>query len=166
MGTLKTKGGIQMKKLAFLVATSALLVACGDKDEANNVPDNAPVEQNQKQSTSNTTTTTVDAAFNFTHFDLDIEYVDNKSYEVSYENEAKGAEVKIEDEVNNSVVQGTEATNTLIPIFESFTFDANTDPDTVIDEVLQKFGQPNNFISVEIDIQFADGTKKEYRRTQ
>lgn len=153
-----------MKKLAFLVATSALLVACGDKEEANNVPDNAPVEQNQN--TTNTTTTRSDAAFNFTHFDLDIDYADNKSYEVSYENEASGAEAKIEDDVNNKVVQGNEATNTLIPIFESFTFDANTDSDAVIDEVLEKFGQPNTFTKVEIEIQFADGTKKEYLRTQ
>ena len=153
-----------MKKLIFLIATSTLLVACGDKDEANNVPDNAPVDQNQD--TSTTSTTTSDAAFNFTHFDLEIEYADNKSYDVSYENEANGAEAKIEDEVNNSVVQGNDATNTLLPIFESFTFDASTDSDAVIDEVLKKFGQPNNFKSVEIDIQFADGTKKEYRRTQ
>ena len=102
-----------MKKLIILVATSALLVACGDKDEANNVPDNPPVEQNQ----STTNTATSDAPFNFTHFDLDIEYADNKSYDVSYENEANGAEAKIEDEVNNSVVQGNDATNTLLPIF-------------------------------------------------
>ena len=136
-----TKGGFHMKKLAFLFAASALLVACGDKEETTNVPDNAPVEQNS----TDTTTTPSDAPFSFTHFDLDIEYTDNKSYEVSYEN---------------------EATDQLIPIFESFTFDANTDSNAVIDEVLQKFGQPDNFLSVEIEIKYADGTVKEYRRTQ
>lgn len=154
-----------MKKLAFLFAASALLVACGDKEEATNVPDNAPVEQN-KNATDTTTTSPSNAAFNFTHFDLEIEYADNKSYEVSYENETTGAEAKIEDEVNNNFVQGNEAADILIPIFESFTFDGNTDSDAVIDEVLQKFNQPNNFTSIEIEIKYADGTLQVYRRTQ
>lgn len=164
MVMIKKKGGIHMKKLLCLIAASALLVACGDKEEATNVPDNAPVEQTR--GTTNPASTPSSAAFHFTHFELEIDYADNKSYDVSYENEANGAEAKIEDEVNNSVVQGNEATNTVIPIFESFTFDATTDSDAVIDEVLAKFSQPNNFKSVEIDIQFADGTKKEYKRTQ
>ena len=94
-----------LKKIALLLAigTSAFLVACGDKDEATNLPDNAPTEQNttnnNTSNTSNTTTTTKDAAFNFTHFDLDVKYANNQSYEVSYENEATGAEAEIEEKI-------------------------------------------------------------------
>lgn len=146
-----------MKKLMFLVVVSTLLVACGTKEKAENVP----VEQKVIN-----TTAPADRPFNFTHFDLEIEYDKDISYDVSYENEKSGVEVKIEDELNNQIIQGNEAMDTLLPIFESFTFDATTDSDVVIDEVLQKFEQPNNFKSVEIEITFADGTKKEYRRTQ
>lgn len=158
-----------MKKLALFLAigTSAFLVACGDKEEATNLPDNAPTEQNTMDQTSkDTTTDTTNAPYNFTHFDLDIKYADNKSYEVDYENEASRAEATIDDEVNNSKIEGNEATNTLVPIFESFTFDANTDSDAVIDEVLEKFNQPDSFLEVEIEIKFADGNVREYRRTQ
>lgn len=156
-----------MKKLALFLAigTSSLLVACGDKEEATNLPENAPTEQNTMDQTSKVTDTT-NAPYNFTHFDLDIKYADNKSYEVSYENEASRAEASIDDEVNNSKIEGNEATNTLVPIFEGFTFDANTDSDTVIDEVLEKFNQPDSFLEVEIEIKYGDGTVKEYRRTQ
>ncbi|WP_274310338.1 YusW family protein [Solibacillus daqui] len=150
-----------MKKIIFLIVVSTLLVACGNKEKANNVPDNAAVEQN-----SINTTAPADAPFNFTHFELEIEYDKDISYDVSYEKEKNGIEVKIEDELNKKMIQGNEAMDTLLPIFKSFTFDATTDSDVVIDEVLQKFGQPNNFKTVEIEITFADGTKKEYRRTQ
>ena len=158
-----------LKKIALLLAigTSAFLVACGDKEEVTNLPDNAPTEQKTtNNNTSNTTTTTKEASFNFTHFDLDVKYANNQSYEVSYENEATGAEAKIEDEVNNTVVQGNDAANQLIPIFEGFTFDATTDDDVVIDQVLQKFNLPDNYLEVEIEVKFADGKEREYRRVK
>ncbi|WP_339199536.1 YusW family protein [Solibacillus sp. FSL R5-0449] len=154
-----------MKKFALICAlsTTALLVGCGDSEEATNLPDNAPTEQNTMNQTS-TVTETTDAPFNFTHFDLDIEYADDKSYDVSYENEASRAEAQIEDEVNNTKLEGNEATNKLVPIFESFTLDKDTPDDEVIDEVLQKFEQPDSFLELELEIKFADGTVKEYRR--
>lgn len=151
--------------LSLALGASVFLVACGDNEEATNLPDNTPTEQNNM----NETTTNADVAnlaFNFTHFDLDIKYADNISYEVDYENEASRAEATIDDEVNKSKVEGNEATNILVPIFESFTFDATTDSDAVIDEVLQKFNQPANYLEFELEIQFADGTVKEYYRTQ
>lgn len=156
-----------MKKFALICAlsTSALLVGCGDSEEATNLPDNAPTEENTMNKTS-TVTDTSNAPFKFTHFELDIQYADDQSYEVSYENEASRAEAQIEDEVNKTKFEGNEASNKLVPIFESFTFDANTDSDAVIDEVLQKFEQPDNFLEVEIEIKFADGEVKKYHRAQ
>lgn len=156
------------KKAAFLaIGVSVFLVACGDKEEATNVPDNAPVEQ------SNTTNTNVEnsnspanSPFNFTHFEVDATYADNKSYEVSYENESTGAEAKIEDEVNNSIIEGNQAMDKLVPLFESFTFDATTADEDVINEVLQKLQINANYKELEIDVKFADGTKKEYRKVQ
>src|SRR5690606_17075546 len=154
-----------MKKFALICAlsTTALLVGCGDSEEATNLPDNAPTEQNTMNQTS-TVTDTSDAPFNFTHFDLDIQYADDKSYEVSYENEASRAEAQIEDEVNKTKMEGNEATNELLPSFVSFTIDANTNNESVIDEVLQKFEQPHTYLEVEIEIKCVNATVKEYRR--
>ncbi|MEK4628889.1 MAG: YusW family protein [Solibacillus sp.] len=153
-----------MKKMILTVAfsTSLLLVACGDKDEATNVPDNAPVETN-KNNTAGDTSTTVNAPFNFTHFDLDVEYPNKRTYDVEYENETAGAEAKIEDELNNKITQGNEAMNTLIPIFESLTFDHTTADAQVIDEVLQKFNLSELYFEFDLEVKFTDGTTKEYR---
>lgn len=160
-----------MKKTALFLAISAsvLLVACGDKEDATNVPDNAPVEGSNttNNNVDNTTSTgTTATAFNFTHFDLDVTYANNKSYEVSYENETTGAEVKIEDDINNKKETGNQAVDTLAPIFGSFTFDATTANDEVINEVLQKFNLANDYKEFELEIKFPDGTEKEYKKVQ
>ncbi|AWE07417.1 hypothetical protein DCE79_08550 [Lysinibacillus sp. 2017] len=158
-----------MKKTALFLAISAsvFLVACGDKEDATNVPDNAPVEgSNTTNNNVDNTTSNADAAFNFTHFDLDVTYANNKSYEVSYENETTGAEVKIEDDINNKKETGNQAVDTLAPIFGSFTFDATTANDDVINEVLQKFNLANDYKEFELEIKFPDGTEKEYKKVQ
>ena len=157
-----------MKKLTLAVvfSTSFLLVGCGnDKDNATNVPDNAPVESNENN-TAGEASNTGDTPFNFTHFDLDVEYPNKRTYEVDYENESTGAEAKIEDERNNKITKGNEAMNTLIPIFESFTFDQLTPEAEVIDQVLQKFEISERYFELELEIKFADGTLREYRHTK
>ena len=155
-----------IKKLIFLsIGLSAFLVACGDNETVTNAPDNAPVEQSG--STNNSVENTSDAtekAFNFTHFELDVQYASNQSYEVSYENEVSGIEAKIEDEVNNRFQQGNEAMNTLTPIFQSFTFDPSSPDDKVIQEVLEKFNLTDNYQEFELEVKFANGTVKEYKR--
>ncbi len=158
-----------MKKTALLLAisASAFLVACGDKEDATNVPANAPVEEsNTTNNNVENSTSTADTAYNFTHFDLDVTYANNKSYEVSYENETTGAEAKIEDEINNKKETGNQAIDTLAPIFGSFKFDVATANDDVINEVLQKFNLADNYREFELEIKFADGTEKEYKKVQ
>ena len=95
---------------------------------------------------------------------MDIQYAPNQSYEVSYENERSGVEAKIEDEVNKRFEQGNEAMNTLIPIFQSFTFDPTTADDKVIQEVLEKFNLTDNYQEFGLEVKFANGTVKEYKR--
>lgn len=155
-----------MKKSVLFLAIGAtlFLAACGDKDEATNVPNNAPVEQNN--SPNNATTTTTDSPFNFTHFDLEVEYTGKKSYKVDYENEKTGTEAKIDDEVNNKVTSGNEAVNTLVPIFEQLTFDASTPDEQLFTEILEKFNLPDNYVEIELEVKFADGTSKEYHKVK
>lgn len=101
----------------------------------------------------------------FTSFDLDIDYADNKEFDVDYENETDGMEAELKDTVKaNEHLQGDAAFNRLKPIFESFAFDKNTPDDEVISQVLKAFDLDDNFIEFELEIDFADGTKKEYVR--
>ena len=162
-----------MKKIAFLSALgiSLFLVACGnDKDTATNVPKDAPTEQEtgSNTTTNNNTTNnnTTNAPFTFTHFDLSVDYADNKSYDVDYENESSGVEAKIEDDLNNNTVQGDSAMDQLLPIFENFTFDASTADDKIIDEILKAFNLSTDYREFDLEIRFADGVEKEVKRQQ
>lgn len=171
-------------KQTFLLAIglSVLLVGCGDNDEANNVPDNAPVEEegtnnnnNNNSATNNTNDNnnnnnnnagnTADT-YNFTHFGLEVDYPNNKKYEVEYENESTGAEASIDDEVNNNRVQGNDAIDQLLPLFESLKFDSTTAEEDVLNQVIETFNINNDYTEIELDVEFADGTKKEYRKMQ
>lgn len=154
-----------VKSIFLVIALSIFLVGCGDKDEATNVPDNAPIEE-ETTNNSNTTNNTADTSYNFTQFNLEVDYPNNQKYDVEYENETTGSEAKIEDQVNNNVVQGNEAINQLVPIFETLKFDNTTSDEDVLNQVIEAFNISNDYIEIELDVQFADGIEKEYRKMQ
>ena len=99
----------------------------------------------------------------FTSFDLDVDYSNFKSFEVDYENEDDGLSVKVEDEINNRTLRGDEALQELQNKFQHYTFDKNTDTDTVIKEVLDSFDLKNDFKKFDLEITYSDGTEKEYQ---
>ena len=158
------------------------LMGCNtDDDKVTNVPDNAPVEgttattqtnqtatntqseTNQTTNTQNNTVGTTNAAFNFTDFDLDVEYGVNQEYDVDYENDHEGMEAEIKDDKGNNRLRGNEAFEFLKPIFESLTFDQNTPNAEVISEVINAFKLDDNYRTFELEVTFTDGTKKEYK---
>ena len=166
-----------MKTLTLILGTPVLalfLLGCNDEDKVTNVPDNAPVEGTATNTQTDTNDTTTDtqtddtqtggATFNFTHFDLDVEYGNNQEYDVDYENETDGMEAEIKDDIGNKVLSGDEAFEVLSPIFEKFTFDQNTANDVVISEVLNAFNLDENYQSLELEVKFTDGTIKEYTK--
>ncbi|GGA71369.1 YusW family protein [Ornithinibacillus halotolerans] len=168
-----------------------ILSGCNDEDKVTNPPDNAPVEDNSQNNVSddstsdttndnnttnddNNTTTENDATndsvnnqedesmFNFTSFDLDIEYSNNKDFDVDYENERDGMEAEIKDNLNNEKLSGDEAFERLKPIFEKMTFNKDTDNAEVISEVLNAFNLNDDYVEFELEVKFLDGTEKEY----
>ncbi|MCM3585817.1 YusW family protein [Mesobacillus maritimus] len=167
------------RMIFYAIPLFLFLQGCNtNNDEVNSPPEEAPVEQeatpkdneqNQAdeqqngQSDENQDAQKNEPLFAFTSFDLDVEYKDNQSYEVDYENEKNGMEAEIEDQRNNEKVSGDEAFEQLRPIFENFSFDQNTAKDEVISEVLKAFELNADYTKFELDIDFADGTKKEYK---
>ncbi|MBD8069456.1 YusW family protein [Bacillus sp. PS06] len=156
-----------MKKRTLFTAvllSCGLLAGCnGDDENVTDVPENAPVEQNTTTNQEDTTQTE-DQAFNFTHFDLDVEYSGNQEYDVDYENERNGMEAEIKDERTNTQSKGDEAFATLQPIFENLTFDQLTTEDEVISEVMSAFNLGEDFEKFELEVRFSDGTQKEYKQ--
>ncbi len=176
-----------MKKfLSVILCSSLLLAACGngnDNDNVSNPPEDAPVEDENNNGANNGNTATEDNANNdntatdnnttnensgsitFTSFDLDVDYDNFKSFEVEYDNENDGMEAKIEDERNNQKLRGDEAFQELQNRFESFKFDQTTSNDEVIKEVLDSFELDDNYKKFDLEIQYSDGTEKEYQKS-
>lgn len=182
-----------MKWLAIPLSL-LLLAACGNNnnDEVTNTPENAPTEgttnnngttgdnnnngntnndMNGEGATNNGATTNNNAvtnannnAFDFTHFSLDVDYADAQDFDVEYENEQSGVEASYEDDVNNEQFYGNDAYDRMESVFQSFKFNKDTSEDEVIKEVLNAFNLPEDYQKFDLEVRFADGTEKEYKK--
>ncbi|KGX84957.1 YusW family protein [Pontibacillus litoralis] len=152
-------------RLLITVSTIFVLAACGDEDNVTEPPENAPAEHennnNETSENDNNQTTT----YSFTSFDLDVDYKGNESVEVDYENEVEGMEAKYEDNRKDTMLRGNEAMNKLTPIFEAFTFDQSTADEEVIQAVKDAFSIEEGYQEFELEVEYADGTTKEYRES-
>ena len=146
--------------LVFSLATG-LLYGC-NKDEVKDVPANAPIEQNTNQQAGENVTDQV--PFNFLEFALDVDYSPTESYEIEYENKKNGLEVKLKDDRNNERIQGDEAYTKVEPLLKQLTFDSTTPNDEVIEQVIKVFNIKDDYQSIEVEVEFADGTEKEFKR--
>ncbi|AHN23466.1 hypothetical protein FCT18_15270 [Lysinibacillus sphaericus] len=146
--------------LVFSLATG-LLYGC-NKDEVKDVPANAPTEQNTNQQAGENVTDQV--PFNFLEFALDVDYSPTESYEIEYENKKNGLEVKLKDDRNNERIQGDEAYTKVEPLLKQLTFDSTTPNDEVIEQVIKVFNIKDDYQSIEVEVEFADGTEKEFKR--
>ncbi|MFC7786398.1 MULTISPECIES: YusW family protein [unclassified Rossellomorea] len=142
--------------LALVFFSVFLLAGCNDKEEVKNPPEKAPVENTNNENNEQ-------GAFPFTNFDLDVDYKDNKSIDVDYENEKDGVEAKYQDDLNGQNLLSDEAMDKLAPIFEGFDFDQNTDGQKVIQQVKEAFSVEEGYQVFELEITYSDGVEKEYR---
>ncbi|MGY6208926.1 YusW family protein [Cytobacillus firmus] len=146
-------------KLIISASLSVLLLTACNDDKVKNPPENAPAE-NQNNETSN------EAAFNFTNFDLEVEYKNNKTIDVDYENEKNGMEAAYQDDLADQNLTSDEAMEKLTPIFEGLSFDQNTEDQEVINQVKDAFSVEDNYQKIELEVKFPDGTEKEYSETK
>ena len=139
---------------AVLLAVALPLAGCADKDEVQNQPEKAPVKDDG-----------ANATYPFTSFDLDVDLDGtNEAIDVSYEQDKEGTEASYVNKTKNQNLNGDEAMNELDEVFSSFAFNERTPDDEVLKSVEQAFDIPKNAKSVELEIDFAGGTEKKYRR--
>jgi len=93
---------------------------------------------------------------------LDVEYAENKEYDVDYESESNGLEAEIKDDISNTQIKGDEAFEVLRSIFEQLKFDKDTPNEEVVSEVTKAFDLDEDFQKFELEVKFLDGTEKEY----
>lgn len=142
-----------LKLLLVVPLVAGALYGC-NKNEVKDVPASAPVETNVAEV----------AMFTFTEFSLDVEYSATESYEVDYENRRSGMEAEIEDDRSNEKLRGDEAYTKLEPLFKKLTFDSATPNDEVIEQVISVFPIGDDYQSIKVEVEFEDGTKKEFKR--
>lgn len=157
----------KLLKLIFCLIIATILQACNaDNDNVSAPPENAPIEKEEDGIVNNETEIEQNedgTLYNFSSFDLDIEYEQNNSFDVSYENESNEMEAEIKDQINNITLQGDDAFEQLRPIFQKLTFDQNTPDQEVIEEVIREFELSSDYKKFELEVEFADGTEKEYK---
>ncbi|USK44887.1 YusW family protein [Cytobacillus oceanisediminis] len=120
---------MNLKLMISASALSTLLLAGCNDDKVENPPENAPAENENNNET----------AFNFTNFDLEVDYKDNRTFDVEYENEKNGMEAAYLDDLADQNFTSDEAMEKLTPIFEELSFDQNTEDQEVINQVKKAF---------------------------
>jgi|GEM_PF-245068 len=131
-----------------------------------NTDTNTNTDTNKDMNNNGQAGTAENLPYNFAEFSLDVDYSPTESYEVDYDNETTGVEVELDDDRNNVKLRGDEALSKLEPMFKKLKFDASTANDEVIDHVISVFGIDKNYTSFELEVKFADGTEKEYKKTK
>jgi len=158
-----------MNKLTFFIAGIFFLftiTGCNaDNENVTEVPEDVPVEEEGPKNQSDTEQTK-ESLFNFTNFDLDVEYAENKEYDVDYESESNELEAEIKDDISNTQVKGDEAFEVLRPIFEQLKFDKDSPNEDVVSEVTKAFDLDEEYQKFELEVKFLDGTEKEYNNGQ
>ncbi len=154
---------------------AASLMGCGDKDKASNVHKNAPVSnsgENEPVTTAppnsnDTTNKKVNGApFSFSEFDLEVDYGANQFYNIEYENERDGAEVKVENNRKNQLLEGNAAYEHVQKLFKKLTFDSKTPDQEVLNEVISVFHLGSDYKKIELEIKFEDNVERHYTFTK
>ena len=107
----------------------------------------------------------INALTQYTNFDLNVQYANDTSFEVTYVNDDNGITAVINDEVNDMHLSGEEAKNSLIKNFELLSFDENTDESEIVIQILTTFNLTDDFTDFYLKVKYNTGTIKEYKFT-
>lgn len=157
--------------LALVMSILFILQGCNGDEAAAPPPENVSEEQGEDQVTdyqvdpNDTGENDGGYMFDFTSFDLDVEYPGNKSYEVDFENDGDGLEAKVEDDLSNETYHGNDAFAVIFPVFEDLSINPSMAERDVITKVITFFNLSNDFTKFELEVEYSDGTKKEYHAT-
>ena len=160
-----------------------LLYACNnddtkvDKDE-DVTGNNSTVNEKMNNNTTNNTGTTqssqkdnenertgikvADVNYAFIDFDLDVEYANDNSYNVEYENDGNNIYAELDDEIKGVEYKGDQAYDNIVKALEQLTFDKTTSDEDVRKEVIKAFDLDNNYQSFELEVKFQNGEEKHY----
>lgn len=162
-----------------------LLYGC-NSDNTDNEKDvtenNSTVDETTNNDTTNNTGTTqpsqhddadeltsikaADVNYAFTDFDLDVEYANDNSYNVEYENDGNNIYAELDDEIKGVDLKGDQAYDNIVKALEQLTFDETTSDEDVRKEVIKAFALDENYQSFELEVKFQNGEIKHYQHNK
>ncbi|MDN5708821.1 MAG: YusW family protein [Planococcus sp. (in: firmicutes)] len=169
---------INHKKLIFpvLVMSATLaLAACGDDEEVTQpVTDESPEETTppEEESTEDaspsggTEGTTDGETYGFTDMTVEVDMPDqDDALDISYEEERGRVEAEYENKPDGVDLTGDDAFNEMEQGLSQLSLTPDTPDDEVISQVVEAFGIDPGFKKIEIEIDYADGSDKNYEQT-
>lgn len=168
--------------IGSIVIVFLSLMACGNNDEVENPPENAMNDNQENQQAADQGTQTDNSqegqpqteneanntnnGYGFVAFDLEADYEElDDALDVDYENDKdEEMEASYHFRSEGFDLKGDEAMEELDSIFSSFPFDENTSDEEVLSEVSEAFNIPEDAPNIELEIEFNNGTEKEYRK--
>lgn len=169
---------LKNKKFIFpaLIMSSALaLAACGDDEEVTQpVTDDASeetsapeAESTEDASPSGEAEGTSDGkTYGFTDLSVEVDMPDqDEALDFSYEEERGQVEAEYENKTDGVDLTGDDAFNELEQGLSQLNLTPDTPDDEVIKQVVEAFGVDANFKKIEIEIDYADGSDKNYEQT-
>ena len=132
-----------------------------DETTNNNTTNNTGTNQNNNEN-ERTKLKAADVNYAFTDFDLDVEYADNKSYDVEYENDGNDIYAELDDKIKGVKYKGDQAYENYVNALKQLTFDNTTSDEEVRKEVLKAFTLDENYQSFELEVKFKNGEEKHY----
>lgn len=155
---------------ALLFSSVLALAACGNADEVEEPVSNENTEKPANSSTDSSPGGGLDEesiggkTFGFTEFSLDVDYPDQEdALDVSYDEDRDQVEAEYENKLTNTNLAGDDALDEFSQALSSLKVDVDTPDDQVIKSVIEAFEIEDNYKSIEIEINYPDGTEKEYR---
>lgn len=156
--------------LTTLTLSSALLLAgCGDSDEVSPPANNDTPAENTSGSSDNSSnsnssgTDSSGETFGFTDLSIDADYPElDDAIDISYDEDRDQIEAEYKNRFKELDVEGDKAMDEMEPALQKLDLTADTADDEVISKIVEAFELEDGYTSLEVEIQYADGTEKEY----
>lgn len=98
----------------------------------------------------------------FREIDVEIKYENGKEYEFEIDNDEGFIKAKLEDDLERKELRGIEAFDLIFDQMEPLNISHDSSFDDVTNQIIKAFNLPDDYIKVDVEIKFHDGTELDY----
>jgi len=102
------------------------------------------------------------AEVDFRDIEIEVDYAQGKEFEAEIDyHENKPVKAKVENELNNELMSGKEAFDFIFDRVSDIDFSSGRSDADIIADVIAAFDLPEDYVKIEIEVEFNDGTERE-----